>query len=120
MNLERENLKTSLREALQADGGLAVFRHYGFEPSRRPQRQNPFRQERTSSFFVGEKAGKYFFKDFGDDTFKGNAWRFVHARPNTGFRNLVWHLWAYLLAYQALAHSRLAYTKPNKHTPQRI
>jgi hypothetical protein len=68
---------------MQADGGLSVFRYYGFEPSKRPQKQNPFRQERTSSFFIGEKAGKYFFKDFGDDTFKGNAWRFVELYENT-------------------------------------
>jgi len=82
MNTELNTLKTLLREALQTDGGLSVFKYYGFEPSRRPQRENPFRQERSSSFFVSERKGSYFFKDFGDDTFKGNAWKFVQLYEN--------------------------------------
>jgi hypothetical protein len=75
-------LKRAINQAISADGGLAVFQHYGFAPSRRPQKVNPFRQERTSSFFVIEKSGKIFFKDFGDDTYKGDCKKFIQFYEN--------------------------------------
>ncbi len=106
MNNELNTLKTSLREAMQADGGLAVFRHYGFEPSRRPQRENPFRQERSSSFFISEQKGKFFFKDFGDDTYKGNAWKFVQLYENTQDNAQTFEL---LCSIYGLGYASLAY-----------
>jgi Type III restriction enzyme, res subunit len=79
------HLKTWLSQAIDSDGGLAVYRHYGFEPSRKPQKINPFRQERTSSFFITQKNGHYFFKDFGDDNIKGDCWKFVQLYENAAF-----------------------------------
>lgn len=62
---------------MDADGGLAAFRYYGFEPSNKAQKINPFREERTSSFYIIRKYGKIIFKDFGDDSIKGDARKFV-------------------------------------------
>ncbi|MEO1652971.1 MAG: hypothetical protein AAFU64_05465, partial [Bacteroidota bacterium] len=71
------SLKNQLEEAIRQDGGRAVFEHYGFRPHPRPQKENPFREERTSSFFIVEKFGKIIFKDFGDDEIKGDCRKFV-------------------------------------------
>ncbi|NJO00286.1 MAG: DEAD/DEAH box helicase family protein [Bacteroidia bacterium] len=79
-------LKTALEQAIAKDGGLAVFQHYGFEPSRRAQKVNPFREERTSSFFVTRCYGKIIFKDFGDDEVKGDCWKFVKRYENADNR----------------------------------
>ena len=77
MSNQFSNLKQELNLAIAQDGGLAVFRHYGFEPNKRAQKINPFREERTSSFFITEKFGKVIFKDFGDDAIKGDCRKFV-------------------------------------------
>lgn len=77
MSIKTQSLFEAVRLALHQDGGRAVFAHYGLHPQHRPQRENPFREERSSSFFVTAKFGKIIFKDFGDDTLKGDAWRFV-------------------------------------------
>lgn len=74
---ESSVLGTLLKEAIAQDGGLAVFRYYGFEPSNRPQKVNPFREERTSSFFISQRYNKLIFKDFGDDSLKGDCRKFV-------------------------------------------
>ncbi len=86
-------LKQAVNQAIASDGGLAVFQYYGFAPSRRPQKTNPFRQERTSSFFVIEKFGKILFKDFGDDTFKGDCRKFVQLYENLD-NEQVWQILA--------------------------
>ena len=70
-------LRQKLNHLVQQDGGLLVFEYYGYTPSRRAQKTNPFRNEKTSSFFITEKFGKIIFKDFGDDSFKGDCWKFV-------------------------------------------
>ena len=77
MSNQFSKLKQDLNLAIAQDGGLAVFHYYGFEPSKRPQKINPFREERTSSFFITEKFGKVIFKDFGDDAIKGDCRKFV-------------------------------------------
>ncbi|NJL15619.1 MAG: hypothetical protein HC913_23185 [Microscillaceae bacterium] len=77
MSIKTHSLFEAVRLALHQDGGRAVFAHYGLHPQNRPQRENPFREERSSSFFVTAKFGKIIFKDFGDDALKGDAWRFV-------------------------------------------
>ncbi len=86
MLLVNQELKHRLDHAISQDGGLAVFQHYGFEPSSRAQKVNPFREERTSSFYVVQKYGKIIFKDFGDDQFKGDCRKFVQLYEQVDYR----------------------------------
>ena len=80
------DLRTAIKDCLNQDKGLQVFQYYGFEPNnRKPQRENPFRQERTPSFFINWYNGAFRFKDFGDDDCKGDAWDFVKRME--GFQN---------------------------------
>ncbi|MCS7027485.1 MAG: DEAD/DEAH box helicase family protein [Bacteroidia bacterium] len=83
MSVQTQDLWQALQNAISQDGGLAVYRYYGFEPSTKPQPFNPFREERTSSFFITKKFGKYIFKDFGDDSIKGDCFKFVKLYQNT-------------------------------------
>lgn len=72
--------------SLWIDGGLRVFQYYGFEPSKKAQKENPFRDEKTSSFYVINKFNKIIFKDFGDDTIKGDAIKFVQLFENIDYK----------------------------------
>lgn len=81
------NWSKDVLASLWSDGGLSVFRYYGFEPQRKAQKENPFRNEKTSSFYVVEKFGKIIFKDFGDDAYKGDAIKFVMLFENTDYKN---------------------------------
>ncbi len=69
--------KYLIHEALRGDGGEAIFLHYGLPPSRQAQAHNPFREERSVSFYVSKGRGNYYYKDFGDDRFQGNALKFI-------------------------------------------
>ncbi len=85
MSKQISTLNQALQTAILQDGGEAVFRHYGFTPSRRPQRINPFREERTSSFYITAKFGKVIFKDFGDDSIKGDCRKFVELYEHVDY-----------------------------------
>lgn len=85
MSQHHYSLGESLNRAIAQDGGLSVFEHYGFSPSKRPQPENPFRNERTSSFFITQKNGSVFFKDFGDDSIKGDCRKFVQLYENCDY-----------------------------------
>lgn len=73
----------SITDIVRADCGYQIFRHYGFEPSKKPQKENPFRDEKTSSFFVNPKG---YFKDFGSDGIKGDALAFIQQMEKCDFK----------------------------------
>ncbi len=87
MQIDFNSWSQTILASLWIDGGLRVFQHYGFEPSRKAQKENPFRDEKTSSFYVIDKFNKIIFKDFGDDTFKGDAIKFVQLFEQTDYKN---------------------------------
>lgn len=64
------------------DKGQAVFDHYGLSPSSKAQ-ENPFRTERTSSFFVNQGKDGIYFKDFGEDSIKGNWYNLISLFEKT-------------------------------------
>ena len=64
------------------DKGQAVFDHYGLSPSSKAQ-ENPFRTERTSSFFVNQGKDGIYFKDFGEDSIKGNWYNLISLFEGT-------------------------------------
>jgi hypothetical protein len=111
-------LKRAVNQAIASDGGLAVFQYYGFAPSRRPQKTNPFRQERTSSFFVIEKFGKILFKDFGDDTFKGDCRKFVQLYENLD-NEQVWQILAQIYGIGDFQISDFGFKKAKIQTPKK-
>ncbi|TAE75185.1 MAG: DEAD/DEAH box helicase [Bacteroidetes bacterium] len=87
MQNDFNNWSQTILASLWIDGGLRVFQYYGFEPSRKAQKENPLRDEKTSSFYVVDKYNKVFFKDFGDDTLKGDAIKFVQLFEQVDYKN---------------------------------
>ena len=70
-------LGNSVFDAISSDNGYAIYQHYGYLPSKKAQKENPFREERSSSFYINPKG---YFKDFGDDEIKGNAINFIERK----------------------------------------
>lgn len=75
----------TVKEAVRLDNGHSIYRHFGFEPSKKAQKENPFRNERTSSFYIRPNG---YFKDFGDDN-KGDAFNFIQQYCNVDFKGAV-------------------------------
>ncbi len=117
------DLKQAIKNCLDQDKGLQVFKYYGFEPNNhKPQRENPFRQERTSSFFVNWYKDAFRFKDFGDNEAKGNAWDFLKRIEGLSDNQAVWERLAeiYNLAYsnQTALKSLPKLAKKTTFTPE--
>lgn len=82
--------KNDIFDSISYDGGYAIFAYYGFNPSTQAQKTNPFREERTSSFYITRKnSGQYFFKDFGDDNIKGKALKFIMLYENCDYKTAI-------------------------------
>lgn len=71
-----------IKDAVKADQGRAIYEHYGFTPSKKAQKTNPFREERTCSLHI-YPAGNFY--DFGDPDIKGDALAFIQRLNNCDF-----------------------------------
>jgi hypothetical protein len=108
MQIITNDIKEAIKNRLTQDKGLQVFQYYGFEPNnRKPQRENPFRQERTSSFFVNWYSNAFRFKDFGDTDIKGNAWDFVKRYHNLTDSADVWRVLADIYGIWGTEHETI-------------
>lgn len=74
--------KEAVLNTARQDKYYQVFEHFGFTPSKKPQKENPFREERTNSFYINPEG---FFKDFGDDNLKGDGIKFIQLYCKVGF-----------------------------------
>lgn len=113
MSIQIQDLWQALQSAMSQDGGLAVYRYYGFEPSSQAQPFNPFREERTSSFFITKKFGKYIFKDFGDDSIKGDCFKFVKLYQNVDSKQ-AFRILCHIYNLAEIDESILSYIPKNK------
>ena len=73
-------------DTVRQDKGYAIYSYYDFAPNKKAQKSNPFREERTSSFFVRKEG---YFKDFGNPDIKGDAIKFIQLWDNCSFSEAI-------------------------------